>query len=434
MRLFENYTIGINKILSEGEFSSFTGPNNKRAKSVDILKANESVRMFAEQNVHLPLAGDKVLLDFDRSGLEKLFGPNKSSFSNITIGSHPDFSDIAHDGFCYHHCVSMFVDIKGSTRLGLKHSLEKVRLIKDSMLTLCIHVANFFGGHVHRLQGDGVFVQFVRKGGYKNDAIINALNAASVLCQFVERDLSEIFTKKGLNPIKIRIGIDFGKDEEVLWSHYGIPGCAELTTTSLHTDLAAKLQGKAKSNAIVIGGNIVDELDLPEEYYGSVFRTVNGSEDLERYIIRDICYRQFDFDWKKYLQSYDFVRRSDDGKNLDIEERVYKIICEIADEDGGQRERYYQNSGAIPKGKKIFFNITYRNHPYTKQPFERVTWEAFNRGAEAKDNLHHDYGGSYKNLTYCETSAAYLGHHYVNCKIIRENLPNINMTLPLYVR
>src|SRR6185312_7510694 len=349
MKLFENYTDGIDKILSEGEFSSFTGANTKRTRSADILKANDSVRMFAAQNVHLPLGGDKVLLDFDRKGLEKLFGPNKSSFPTIVIGSQPDFSDIPHDGFCYHHCVSMFVDIKGSTRLALKHSLEKVRLIKDSMLTLCIHVVNFFGGHVHRLQGDAVFVQFVRKGGNKNDAIINALNAASVLCQFVERDLSEIFAKKGLNPIKIRIGIDFGKDEDVLWSHYGIPGCGELTTTSLHTDLAAKLQGKARSNAIIIGGNIVEELDLPEEYYGSVYRTINGSEELERYIIKDISYRQFDFDWKKYLQSYDFIKRSEDGKNLDIEEGLYKIVCEIADENGENRERYYQNSGAIPK-------------------------------------------------------------------------------------
>jgi len=434
MKLFENYTQEIDKILSGRELSSFTGVQNKRAMSSDILKGNASVRLFAAQHDHLPLAGDKVLLDFDRNGLEKLFGSNKSSFTSIVIGSHPDFNDIPHDGFCYHHCVSMFVDIKGSTRLGLKHPLEKVRLIKDSLLTLCIHVANFFGGHIHRLQGDAVFIQLVRRGQYKNDAIINALNAASVLCQFVEKDLSEIFNKNGLNPIKIRVGIDFGNDEQVLWSHYGIPGCAELTTTSLHTDLAAKLQAKARSNSIVIGGNVVDELDLPEEYYCGVYRTVNGIEELERYVIRDISYRQQEFDWKKYLQSYDFIRKSDDGKTLDIEEPAFKIVCQIEDENGTNNEVYYQNSRSIPKGKKIRFTIFYRNHPYTKQSYERITWEAFNRGIEAKDYLHHDFGGGYKDLTCCETSAAYLGHHYVSCKIIRPNLPNINLSLPIFVQ
>src|SRR5690606_7894091 len=181
-----------------------------------------------------------------------------------------------HNEMEYHHCTSMFVDIKGSTRLGLKYPLERVRLIKDSLLTLCIHVANFFGGHIHRLQGDAVFVQFARRGHYKNDSIINALNAAAVLCQFVEKNLSDIFRKHSLTPIKIRVGIDHGPDEAVLWSHYGVPGCAELTTTSLHTDLAAKLQQKAASNSIVLGANVVNVLDMPADYYDYIYKTKNG--------------------------------------------------------------------------------------------------------------------------------------------------------------
>lgn len=437
MKLFGNYAQDIESILTEGQISNFTGATHKRALSSDILKGNASVKLFAAQNSHLQLTGDKVLLDFDKSGLERLFGTNKSSFQNIVIGSHPDFDDVPHDGCCYHHCVSMFVDIKGSTRLGLNHSLEKVRLIKDSMLTLCIHVANFFGGHIHRLQGDAVFVQFVRRNNYKNDAIINALNAASVLCQFVEKDLSEVFTRNGLNPIKIRIGIDFGKDEEVLWSHYGVPGCAELTTTSLHTDLAAKLQTKAKSNSIIIGGNVIDELDLPEEYYDWVYRiNSNNIEEPERYIIKDISYKQQEFLWKKYLQSYDFINRSGDGKTLDIAEKDFKIKCVIYDADGQNIEDYHQNSKSIEKFKKIKFTLYYKNQPYNRQSFEDITWEAVNRGSEAKvhNQLHHDFFGLYKNNTVCIADAAYLGHHYICCKIVREHLPNINLSFPVYVR
>lgn len=437
MKLFGNYAQDIESILTEGQISNFNGKIQNRALSESILKGNPSVKLFAAQNSHLQLTGDKVLLDFDKSGLEKLFGPNKSSFKNIVIGSHPDFSDVPHDGCYYHHCVSMFVDIKGSTRLGLNHSLEKVRLIKDSMLTLCIHVANFFGGHIHRLQGDAVFVQFVRRDSYKNDAIINALNAASVLCQFVEKELSEVFTRNGLNPIKIRIGIDFGKDEEVLWSHYGVPGCAELTTTSLHTDLAAKLQGKAKSNSIVIGGNVVDELDLPEEYYDWVYRTnQNNIEEPERYIIRDISYRQQEFLWKKYLQSYDFINRSSDGKTLDIAEKDFKIKCVIYDADGQNVEDYHQNSRSIEKFKKIKFTIYHKGQPYHKQSYDHITWEAINRGNEAKlqSQLRHEFFGYYKDQTVCIADAAYLGHHYVNCKITRDHLPNFNISFPVYVR
>jgi adenylate cyclase len=428
MKLFENYSQGIENILKNSKTSNFTEVTNKRATSTDILKSEQSVQLFEAQNSHLQLSGDKVLLSFDKKGLQNLFGPNQSSFPTILIGSHPDFNDVPHDGCCYHHCASMFVDIKGSTRLALKHPLEKVRLIKDSLLTLCIHVANFFGGHIH---------QFARRSNYKNDAIINALNAASVLCQFVEKDLSEVFTRNGLNPIKIRIGIDYGNDEQVLWSHYGVPGCSELTTTSLHTDLAAKLQSNAKSNSIVIGGNIVDELDLPNEYYDYVYRTNSkGIEEPDRYIINDISYRQQDFNWKKYLQSYDFISKAADGRNLEINDKDFKIQCVTYDADGTNVERYHQNSKSIEKYKKIKFSIYYKGNPYVKQHFEKIQWEAINRGSEAEiaNQLQHDFLGLYKDRTECIADAGYLGHHYVSCKIFREHSDNINLSFPIYVR
>jgi len=439
MSLLGNYARGIEDILKGNQYSNFTGVTNKRVMSADILKGVPSVRMFAQLNENQQLTGDKALLEFDKNGLQKLFGPNRSSFPQIVIGSHPDFSDLAHDSCCYHHCVSMFVDIKGSTRLGIKHPLEKVRLIKDSMLTLCIHVANFFGGHIHRLQGDAVFVQFVRKNRYKNDAIINALNAASVLCQFAEKDLAEVFDRNGLDPIKIRIGIDYGNDEQVLWSHYGVPGCAELTTTSLHTDLAAKLQGKAGSNAIVIGRNLINELDLPDDYYGFVYKAGPQGVPIEdRYIVQasDFTYGQHEFLWRKYLQSYDFISKASDGKHLEVAEKDYRIHCVISDPDGNNEEEYYQNSTSIDKRKKIKFIVMYRGQPYHKQSFERITWDAVNRGTEAKnvDQLSHSFGGLYKDATVCETEAAYLGHHYVSCKIIREHSANINLSFPIFVR
>lgn len=439
MRLFENYASGIEDILKGNQISNFSGVTNKRSMSTDILKGVPSVRMFSQLNENQQLTGDKALLEFDKNGLQELFGPNRSSFSNIVIGSHPDFSDLSHDSCCYHHCVSMFVDIKGSTRLGLKHSLEKVRLIKDSMLTLCIHVANFFGGHIHRLQGDAVFVQFVRKGHYKNDAVINAINAASVLCQFVEKDLSDVFSRNGLDPIKIRIGIDYGNDKQVLWSHYGVPGCAELTTTSLHTDLAAKLQGKAGSNGIVVGANVINEIDLPEDYYGFVYQTGTSGVSVEdRYIVNatDFRYRQQEFLWRKYLLSYDFIKKDGTGRGLEIADRDFRIKCVISNPDGSQAEEYHQNSRSIDKRKKITFVIMYRGAPYHKQAFEHIVWEAVNRGTQAKDagQLAHSFGELYKDSTTCETEAAYLGHHYVSCKMARGHLGNVNLTFPIFVR
>lgn len=436
MKLFENYASGIENILSDN-YSLSGGSPGKRIQPSDILiKGFENNIGILNEGTQfgLQLPGEKALLNIDREGLSKLFGKNSSSFENITIGSHPDFNELAYSEYLYHHCVSMFVDIKGSTRLAMKQDLKKVRLIKDSLLTLCIHVANFFGGHIHRLQGDAVFVQFVRKGRHQNDAIINALNASSVLCQFVEKDLKEIFIRNGLTPIKIRVGIDYGNDSQVLWSHYGVPGCTELTTTSLHTDLAAKLQSKASANGIVIGNNVVDALDLPEEYRDHIYKTVKGEQEVETYVINGFNYKQHDFLWKKYLMSFDFVNRSPDGNTLDIEEKNFKLICLVADRDQENWTIYNQNSYALPKGKRLSFQIQFNGRDYHRRNDETIEWEVVNRGEEAKEQDQTEVSTKFKNAVSCTTFAAYLGHHYMNCKIIRTFSENIKMSFPIYVQ
>ena len=76
------------------------------------------------------------------------------------------------------------------------------------------------------------------------------------------------------------------------------------------------------------------------------------------------------------------------------------------------------------------------NSVFVKQTFERVEWYAFNSGNEASNQkqLKHDFGKEYLGKTYCETSAAYLGHHHVECKVIREHSENENVTFPIFVQ
>lgn len=434
MRLFENYIQDIDKLLTGDSYSNFNGSESMHTIKNHIMKGNASVKLFAAQNESLQLTGDKALLSFDRNGLQKLFGANKCSFDQILIGNHPDFCNIRHNEMEYHHCTSMFVDIKGSSRLSLKYPLERVRLIKDSLLTLCIHVSNFFGGHIHRLQGDAVFVQFARRGYHKNDSIINSINAAAVLCQFVEKNLTVIFGKHDLEPIKIRIGIDYGSDQDVLWSHYGLPGCAELTTTSLHTDLAAKLQQRASPNTIVVGENVIKELDIPSTYFNYVYKSNNGENQIDRYIINEIAYKQYEFLWRKYLGTYDFINRAGDG-TLEIVEPDYRLHCETYNSEENA-ERYYQNSCSISKGQQIRFSLKFRNNSYYKRDYETIEWTVINQGAEAKavNNLEPDYGKLFKNTTICELNAAYLGHHYIKCKIIRPNSLNIIAKFYLFIQ
>lgn len=430
MSLFKNYKTGLESVLSK---------NNQilaKGMGTPYVLLNESRKTFS--SVPATIEEDsKTVLNYDSSQLQKYFGPNKYSFNTVSIGNHPDFEFLSENQTIKHHCVSMFVDIKGSTRLSLKYSLEEVRLIKDTLLTLCINVVSHFGGHVHRLQGDAAFVQFVRKDANPNDSIINALNAASVLCQAVSEDLSSAFESYGLDPIKIRVGIDYGSDAEVMWSHYGISNCNELTTTSLHTDLAAKLQHKASVNSIRIGENLVDAIEMKEDYISIPTIFKNGIQTEDIYIIQspELNYRQFDFNWKKYLNSFSFFQQNGSGK-LELLDNIITIKASVyIDITKEYSTQYFENNYAIPKQQFIKYELLNRGLPYHKKPYEKIIWEAFNSGKEAKDadELNHSFENKYVNLTHCIAHAGYHGNHYLKCTIQRAHSSNISIKFPIYV-
>lgn len=434
MELFGNYLNGIDSLLSKKITVTPNLIKENRNFSANLVKGkiinlNESVAI--PENIE----GPKVLFDYEKEYIENLFGKNQFTFDVITVGPHPDFNDIDELNYLNHHCVSVFIDIKGSTRLIEKYTLLEVRLIKDSLLTLAIQITNQFGGHVHRLQGDGIFVQFVRRNQYENDSIINALNACSILAQFVKNDLATKMQQYGVRPLKIRIGIDYGEAKDVLWSYYGIPGCGELTTTSLHTDMAAKLQAKAYDNSILIGGNIKTRLDLKNAFY-SYYENETNKEHVY-YISNQFTYPFFVFNWFEYLNSFPFMSKSSDGKSLEVKEKIFTIECYISDENGTNRQRYFPNSSSIPKGKKIFYHLKKNGMPYHIQTsFEKIEWHAYNSGKEALDAgySNHDFNKQNNNKIICETSAAYLGHHYVECKIIRTHSGNEKVHFPIFVQ
>lgn len=435
MRLFDNYLSGLDNVLSHKVNVTPSILKEQRNLSANIQKSlNANALTGSTEDLPAVIEGPKVLFNYDKKFIENNFGKNPHSFDFITIGPHPDFRDLEESNYINHHCVSVFVDIKGSTRLIEKYSLLEVRLIKDSLLTLAIQVANQFGGHVHRLQGDGIFLQFVRRNQYQNDAIINALNATSILTQFVTKDLADIMKQYSIRPLQIRVGIDFGKNEEVLWSYYGIPGCNELTTTSLHTDMAAKLQSKAYDNSILIGGNVKNTLDLKPDFY-SIYENETNKEKVY-YISNQFTYPFFVFNWQEYLLSLPFMGKCSDGNTLEVKEKTFSIDCYISNADGTNQEKYYPNSKSIPKGKKIFYHLKRGNSIYVKQPFEKIEWYAYNSGKEAenRNSLRHDFEKAYNGKSICETEAAYLGHHYVECKVIREHIGTERITFPIFVQ
>jgi adenylate cyclase len=237
------------------------------------------------------------------------------ALKNAKVGLHPDFMHLKGTNETEnHYIVSIFIDIHGSTNLFKKYDLEDNYSITNTMQSAAIHTIVALGGHVQRLQGDGVFAYFGGKNIAKNKAVELAVTACSMFTYFMQKDLKSVFNDDGVEDIKTRIGIDFGDDEDVLWATFGLQDVIELTTLSLHTSLASKMQAKADRNGINVGQNIKDLLKGNDQWYSII------SEE-DRYIFRDnekkLWYTQYRFDWFNFLKSLPFIK-SDDNDDLYI--------------------------------------------------------------------------------------------------------------------
>jgi hypothetical protein len=264
---------------------------------------------------------------------EKRLLPSLADFANTVgltpnfeqvLGLHPDFSHLKNsETLEQHYIVSMFVDIKGSTNLFKKYTPETVWIVTNTIQRAAIHTCLIFGGYVHRLQGDGLFVYFGQKGMDVSTAVERSLQFASVFTYFVQEDLKNVFTEHGIEKIFTRIGVDLGYDRDVVWGMAGIGGISEVTTCSLHTSLASKMQATATSNGIVVGDHIKNESLSLSEFYTTVCSRTGREND--RYIFRipeeSFNYTQYDFNWLKFLKRQSFIITDFNG-NLHLKSKA----------------------------------------------------------------------------------------------------------------
>jgi len=284
-------------------------------KAVDKDERNNYIKLFSKQPES----------DFDTSyinelrnelpGLENLNessrlvkGLNAPAVENLPrLGNHPDFTNLQYTNNTEKHwIISAFVDVKKSTQLYNNFALATVALITESIIKASILAVNLCGGYVHRIQGDGLMVYFGGKNIEKKQATEDALKAFAMISYFVKNDLKDYFNSEGIREIYTRAGIDLGHDNQVLWMYSGLGNSGEVTTCSLHTSLAPKMQANATSNGIVTGQNIINQISSSDKYFNVKSKPIWDYEDGR-------FYNQYDFNWEKYLVDNDFAKQNIDG-------------------------------------------------------------------------------------------------------------------------
>lgn len=252
-RLFENYFDSVNN-------HSYSVALAKTAsmESMDSHPIRESLQSLT--------TGPKEEF-FLQTQIRPYFG--KAGVNDSPIGTHPDF--IALEGTSTtqkHYTCTMFVDIKGSTRLSLLYPLEFVYKFKNTVIQACVEIIRSFDGHVHRLMGDAVMAFFGGSSTEKEDAIADAINCSITLRAILEESIKPWMERQGLDAkdFGFRVGCDFGDDHEVLWGSFGYQNVGEVSATGLPVDMASKLQGLARKNQTMLGEGLLDFVNWPEKY------------------------------------------------------------------------------------------------------------------------------------------------------------------------
>lgn len=298
MRLYGDYLNIIERVAVDSVLSLSDKRNNYFSKSLVESRLNSYKN---DSEGIKPQVSLKQIADL--LGIKEIKSPQ--------LGDHPDFAHLRQDnGSEYHNIVSVFIDLKKSTNLFRNYTHEQISFVIQTIQLASTHTCALLGGKIQRMQYDGVFVYFGGKGIKKEDAIKSAMIATSLFSYFVKYELKQVFQQKEIERIFTRIGIDFGDDKDVYWSIYGSGDCTELTTTSLHTSLAPKMQSNADSNGIVIGNNVRERLGI-DEHHCEVLRDENGNFN---YIFRDPDYKQHKFNWGAFLcNTYPFFKRNGEG-------------------------------------------------------------------------------------------------------------------------
>ena len=413
------------------------------AKSVSIEAMDSHPIMESLQS--LPVGPQEEFLL--QSQIRPIFG--KSGVNNSPIGAHPDFISLEGTKITEkHYACTIFVDIKGSTRLSLLYPLEFVFIFKNAVIQTCVEIIRSFDGHVHRLMGDAVMAFFGGSSTEKEDAIADAINCSITLRAILEESIKPWMERQGLDAkdFGFRVGCDFGNDEEVLWGSFGYKNVGEVSATGLPVDMASKLQGLAGKNQTMLGQGLLDFINWPEKYSDIKTRGNEGNKESLPVVIPNITdsdgkplnYKMRQLSFNRSLEFSALPRSFKESisgspvkSNTEISYKCFTVT-------NNERTEYISASKFLDPHLSLVFEVEARTNNRLNFPL-KVIFKKTNHGAAAPEDerdIEQDgvvkylrkqrisqYNKSFSPFSKEELSEAtlYRGLHTMKCEVYDSN-------------
>ncbi len=153
--------------------------------------------------------------------------------------------------------IVLYVDLVGSTDITLSLPEEKVAIIIRAFAQEMSNVVKQHDGYVLKFVGDAVLAYFVAEA-LPLIAADNAVNCAKSMITVVEKGINPILNQYDYPELKIKIGMDFGKNIIVRYGSSKEKSHVDILGPSMN--IAAKIQSTAYPNQILIGEDVYSKL------------------------------------------------------------------------------------------------------------------------------------------------------------------------------
>jgi class 3 adenylate cyclase len=153
--------------------------------------------------------------------------------------------------------IVLYVDLVGSTDITLSLPEEKVAIIIRSFAQEMSTIIRQHDGYVLKFVGDAVIGYFVAEA-LPLLAADNAVNCARAMLAVVEKGMNPILNQYDYPELKVKIGLDFGKNIIVRYGSNKENSHVDILGPSMN--IASKIQHTAYPNQILIGDDVYQRL------------------------------------------------------------------------------------------------------------------------------------------------------------------------------
>ncbi|MBT8172921.1 MAG: adenylate/guanylate cyclase domain-containing protein [Nitrosopumilus sp.] len=229
-----------------------TEKNDKNQESNNPSQNTDVVDMLLSKN-------EDSVVDFETMILEtqkRVWGSLKKGYEYSGMADESE-KFLRKNVFLKLDMVVLYVDLVGSTTMTLEMPAEKIAIIVSSFSQEMASVIRQHQGYVLKFVGDAVIGYFVAEGNSLL-AADNAVNCAKSMISVIQKGINPILNQYDYPDLMVKIGIDFGQNIVVRYgadaenSHVDLMGPA--------MNIAAKIQGMAKPNQILIGSDVYQKL------------------------------------------------------------------------------------------------------------------------------------------------------------------------------